>query len=98
MTASPASPGLKAPESQNIEDDEQLRRPTFTERFRAMFSTSASPENEAKRAMKSRHLMMIGRLLEAILVVADAMYHDVVAIGGTIGTGIFLSAGSVSKL
>ncbi|OSC97918.1 hypothetical protein PYCCODRAFT_1471421 [Trametes coccinea BRFM310] len=36
---------------------------------------NANPQNETKRAMKSRHLTMI-------------------AIGGTIGTGIFLSAGS----
>ncbi|OJA11654.1 hypothetical protein AZE42_08380 [Rhizopogon vesiculosus] len=38
-----------------------------------------SAENETKRAMQSRHLMMI-------------------AIGGTIGTGIFLSAGSAIAL
>lgn len=38
-------------------------------------SLAASPEHDTKRAMQSRHLMML-------------------AIGGTIGTGIFLSAGS----
>ncbi|KAG2142748.1 amino acid permease-domain-containing protein [Suillus bovinus] len=42
-------------------------------------SSNASAENETKRAMQSRHLMMI-------------------AIGGTIGTGIFLSAGSAIAL
>ncbi|KAI6043723.1 amino acid permease/ SLC12A domain-containing protein [Pisolithus marmoratus] len=41
--------------------------------------TSASPTHDTKRAMKSRHLMML-------------------AIGGTIGTGIFLSAGSAIAL
>ncbi|KAN0096955.1 Amino acid permease domain containing protein [Tylopilus felleus] len=47
--------------------------------LRDMFSTTASSANETKRAMQSRHLMMI-------------------AIGGTIGTGIFLSAGSAIAL
>ncbi|KAG2120366.1 amino acid permease/ SLC12A domain-containing protein, partial [Suillus clintonianus] len=42
-------------------------------------SSDASAENKTKRAMQSRHLMMI-------------------AIGGTIGTGIFLSAGSAIAL
>lgn len=42
-------------------------------------SSNAPAENETKRAMQSRHLMMI-------------------AIGGTIGTGIFLSAGSAIAL
>ncbi|TFK61038.1 hypothetical protein BDN72DRAFT_778696 [Pluteus cervinus] len=40
---------------------------------------AVSPENSTRRAMESRHLMMI-------------------AIGGTIGTGIFLSAGSAIAL
>ncbi|KAG9317894.1 amino acid permease-domain-containing protein [Chiua virens] len=44
-----------------------------------MFSTTTGSEHETKRAMESRHLMMI-------------------AIGGTIGTGIFLSAGSAIAL
>ncbi|KAF8555551.1 hypothetical protein OG21DRAFT_1410740 [Imleria badia] len=63
--------------------DEEELYPSTTAKpgldLRSMFSTSASPENETKRAMQSRHLMMI-------------------AIGGTIGTGIFLSAGSAIAL
>ncbi|KAI9060005.1 hypothetical protein FKP32DRAFT_1679296 [Trametes sanguinea] len=43
--------------------------------WKRMLVGNANPQNETKRAMKSRHLTMI-------------------AIGGTIGTGIFLSAGS----
>ena len=31
--------------------------------LRAMFSTSTNSENETKRAMQSRHLMMIGEFL-----------------------------------
>ncbi|KAI5999785.1 amino acid permease-domain-containing protein [Pisolithus orientalis] len=41
--------------------------------------TNTGPANDTKRAMQSRHLMML-------------------AIGGTIGTGIFLSAGSAIAL
>jgi amino acid permease len=62
-------------------DDEVVSK-TLTsvwKRFIVRSRDAASAENETKRAMQSRHLMMI-------------------AIGGTIGTGIFLSAGSAIAL
>ncbi|KAG1837510.1 amino acid permease, theoretically lysine-specific [Suillus subalutaceus] len=61
-------------------DDEVVSKTSTSawKRFLVM-SRDASVENETKRAMQSRHLMMI-------------------AIGGTIGTGIFLSAGSAIAL
>jgi len=51
--------------------DKELGQPTAAEGpgwkpsldLRGMFSTSASLENETKRAMQSRHLMMIGEFL-----------------------------------
>ncbi|KAI0677739.1 amino acid permease-domain-containing protein [Trametes maxima] len=59
----------KGADSQSVHD--VRKRPIWK---RVLVGT-ATPTNETKRAMKSRHLTMI-------------------AIGGTIGTGIFLSAGS----
>ncbi|KAG2738095.1 hypothetical protein P692DRAFT_20842171 [Suillus brevipes Sb2] len=61
-------------------DDEVVSK-TLTSGWKRFLAGSsyASAENETKRAMQSRHLMMI-------------------AIGGTIGTGIFLSAGSAIAL
>lgn len=62
-------------------DDEVATSKTLTSAWKRFLvrSRDVSAENETKRAMQSRHLMMI-------------------AIGGTIGTGIFLSAGSAIAL
>ena len=52
--------------------------------------------NETKRAMKSRHLTMIGMYpINSGTTVIQTFFRP--AIGGTIGTGIFLSAGSVRR-
>lgn len=62
-------------------EDDEVASKTLTGVWKRVIvgSRDASTENETKRAMQSRHLMMI-------------------AIGGTIGTGIFLSAGSAIAL
>lgn len=61
--------------------DDEVGSKTLTSGWKRFLagSSDASAENGTKRAMQSRHLMMI-------------------AIGGTIGTGIFLSAGSAIAL
>ncbi|KAG1736432.1 amino acid permease/ SLC12A domain-containing protein [Suillus paluster] len=66
------------PDTPSYNEALSQRSTSVWKRF-AVGSSDASAENETKRAMQSRHLMMI-------------------AIGGTIGTGIFLSAGSAIAL
>ncbi|KIJ69699.1 hypothetical protein HYDPIDRAFT_79112 [Hydnomerulius pinastri MD-312] len=72
-------------QEQVADHDEEKCQPNSAEdasrktRSRLWKTLPASSENETKRAMQSRHLMML-------------------AIGGTIGTGIFLSAGSAIAL
>lgn len=62
--------------------------------WKRVLTTNASASYQTKRAMQSRHLTMIG---EYNYTPIKALEHSVsVALGGTIGTGIFLSAGSVS--
>ncbi|KIK32579.1 hypothetical protein CY34DRAFT_101158 [Suillus luteus UH-Slu-Lm8-n1] len=67
-------------QDEGVVDDEDVSK-TLTSGWKRFLvgSSDVSAENETKRAMQSRHLMMI-------------------AIGGTIGTGIFLSAGSAIAL
>jgi amino acid permease len=62
-------------------------------RLASIFSGGSGEGNETQRGMQSRHLMMIGECRE--LFIAVGTYTSHIAIGGTIGTGIFLSAGSV---
>ena len=66
-------------------------------RWATIVSGGSGAGHETHRGMKSRHLMMIGgyrRLMPSSPL--GAYMSNVLAIGGTIGTGIFLSAGSVS--
>ncbi|KAG6373887.1 amino acid permease-domain-containing protein [Boletus reticuloceps] len=74
----PRRPTSTATEEKAANYDGQ-QGPEHKPTLRGMFSTTTSSKHETKRAMQSRHLMMI-------------------AIGGTIGTGIFLSAGSAIAL
>ena len=53
---------------------------------------------QTKRALGSRHIMMIGASVLSLMFQPGWLTGRVVAIGGTIGTGIFLSAGSVRLL
>lgn len=65
--------------------DEELHRPTAAQHpgqrscpgLRAVFSTSTSSENETKRAMQSRHLMMIGEFPRASITVLAIFIVDV---------------------
>ena len=55
--------------------------------------------NETQRGMQSRHLTMIGTSWIPHSVSTSILSSNFgLAIGGTIGTGIFLSAGIVSRL
>lgn len=63
--------------------------------WRRILLGNATNEKQTQRAMHSRHLMMIGAGDSAPREYYAHMFLLVLAIGGTIGTGIFLSAGSV---
>lgn len=81
--------------------DEDLPRPSSARNGKLWRrALGAEDGNETQRAMQSRHLMMIG-MYERLAglshgIPADRRVTLLKAIGGTIGTGIFLSAGSVS--
>jgi amino acid permease len=57
--------------------------------------SGADESNETQRGMQSRHLTMIGAFQTSWNAATTYLYRITPAIGGTIGTGIFLSAGSV---
>ena len=89
-------------EKQVLPELNSAREPGLWRRFRLPGSGSqhghgSEGKNETKRAMKSRHLMMIGECCSRdASKELDVDLWLIIAIGGTIGTGLFLSAGSVS--
>ena len=84
-----------------LDNEAVAHGPTSTWKRFTDGSGEAYAENEMKRAMQSRHLTMIGeRCVPKLCLHSPALctktFGIYAAIGGTIGTGIFLSAGSVS--
>jgi len=78
---------------------DQSQHSQIWRRWANVISGASSERNDTQRGMQSRHLMMIGRVTSPDLYVGGVLLtrsYLYVAIGGTIGTGIFLSAGSVS--
>ena len=107
MAILPESPALSRASSDDakaVPDTNILEKGVDAERapskppvWKRIMAGDASDGNETKRAMQSRHLTMIGKHISRVWFRA-AVSPSFAAIGGTIGTGIFLSAGSASHL
>jgi hypothetical protein len=63
-------------------------------RWKQLLKRVGTAENDAQRGMQSRHLTMIGESY-SFLFREQCSDSSTAAIGGTIGTGIFLSIGAV---
>lgn len=96
---SPALSRISSPDLDDKPTDEKPSNalPALDHRpaWQRAFIGDAAEQHDTQRALGSRHIMMIGASPSPLLVRRSPPSP---AIGGTIGTGIFLSAGSVCAL